>query len=137
MKHHNSRAFTLIEIAVVILIIGILIAGVFAGNRIIAKSRLAAAESLAKSSPIIGIKDTALWLETSLSNSIDNSQTNDGNPITSWYDQSASGAKPSIVAVGTGPTYANTINYVHAVKFSGSSANYLQVLDASFLNNTD
>ncbi len=42
-----------------------------------------------------------------------------------------------MVAVGTGPTYANTINYVHAIKFVGSTANYLQISDASFLNGTD
>lgn len=126
-SHTKSRpfAFSLIELSVIIIIIGIFIVGVFAGTRILAKARLAAAESLAKSSPIIGIKENTLWLETSLSSSIDNSQANDGSPITAWHNQGTSTTKPAIVAVGTGPTYANTINYVHAIKFSGSTANYL------------
>lgn len=42
-----------------------------------------------------------------------------------------------MVKVGNGPTYANTINRIHAVKFAGSSVDYLQINDASFLNNTD
>ncbi len=133
----KSKAFTLIEISVVILIIGILLAGTFIGTRLIAKSRLAAAESLARSSPVPGIKDNMLWLETSLSASIDSSQASDGAAVTSWYDQSSNAAKPLVVAVGTGPTYANTINHVHAIKFVGSTANYLQISDASFLNGTD
>ena len=110
-KHYKSRAFTLIELSVIILIIGIMIAGTFIGTRIIAKSRLAAAESLARSSPVPGIKDNMLWLETSLSASIDSSQASDGAAVTSWYDQSSNAAKPLVVAVGTGPTYANTIRH--------------------------
>jgi hypothetical protein len=39
--------------------------------------------------------------------------------------------------VGTGPVYSNTINNIHAVKFSGSTSNYLQIADASFLNKGD
>ena len=133
----SKKAFTLIEISVVILIIGVMLAGTFIGTRLVAKSRLAAAESLARSSPVPGIKDNMLWLETSLSASIDGSQASDGTAVTSWYDQSSNAAKPLVVAVGTGPTYANTINHVHAIKFNGSTANYLQISDASFLNGTD
>ena len=114
-----------------------MLAGTFIGTRIIAESRLAAAESLARSSPVPGIKDNMLWLETSLSASIDNSQASDGSAVTSWNDQSINSVKPLVVAVGTGPTYANSINYVHAIKFDGSTANYLQISDASFLNGTD
>lgn len=93
---------------------------------------------MARSSPIRSIKDNVLWLETSLGDSIDPTQAEDGSFVTSWHDQNISGGDKAVVSVvGTGPTYANTINYIHALKFSGSSANYLQVTDASFLNNTD
>ncbi len=83
----SKKAFILIEISVVILIIGVMLAGTFIGTRLVAKSRLAAAESLARSSPVPGIKDNMLWLETSLSTSIDSSQATDGTAVTSWYDQ--------------------------------------------------
>ena len=136
-KNRNSQGFSLIEVAVVIVIIGILIAGIALSSNLIAKSRLQMALTLSKSSPIVGITQNVLWLETSLSESIKDTEASDNAPITAWSDQNNSGNRVSVVAVGSGPVYANTINRVHAVKFAGSTANYLQIADASFLNNTD
>lgn len=132
-----KKAFSFIEAAIVILIIGIIIAGILIGQNIVTKSRLVSAEALSRSSPVPGIKGNVLWLETSLRNSIDPTQTEDGATISTWHDQSLNLQKTSVVAVGTGPTYANTINHVHAIKFAGSDANYLEISDASFLNHTD
>jgi prepilin-type N-terminal cleavage/methylation domain-containing protein len=131
------RGFTLIELSAVIAIIGILIAGVMTAPGLVKKSKIAAAQSLTKASPIAGITDNALWLESSAESSFKDTETSTGDAVTTWYDQKNAVNKSSVVAVGTGPTYSNTINYIHAVKFSGSTANYLQVADASFLNNTD
>ncbi len=133
----RHRAFSLVEVSVVLIIIGILIAGVFAGISLVKKFRIQAAQNLTKSSPISGISSNALWLESSLEDSFLDSESNDTSAISTWTDQKVAGDKSSITKVGTGPTYANTINYVHAVKFSGSTANYLKIADASFLNGTD
>ncbi len=135
----RRRAFSLLEISAVILIIGILVAGVMGGNILIAKSRLVAAVTLTSSSPISGIKDSALWLETAVDSSFPENQTTNNNSITTWYDARKSAAnKVTITAAGSGPVYSNTINYIHAVKFdASSSSNHLQIADASFLNNTD
>ena len=130
-------AFTIIELSAVIVIIGILIAGVMGATSLVKKSKIAAAQSLSKSSPIFGIQDNVLWLESSSQSSFKDDESSAGDAVTTWYDQKSSANKSSIVAVGTGPTYSNTINYIHSVKFNGSNANYLQVSDASFLNNTD
>ena len=60
------------------------------------------------------------------------------NSLSTWYDARKGAAnKVEITAAGSGPVYSNTINYIHAVKFEGSSSNHLQIADASFLNNTD
>lgn len=136
-QRKRVKAFSLIEVSVVILIIGIFVAGIAVGNSMITKSRLQMAEALTRSSPIVGIRENVLWLETSLGGSIDDSQMKDGAAISSWSDQNNSGVKVAVTAVGVGPVYANTINRVHAVKFSGSATDYLQISDASFLNNTD
>ena len=133
----NSRAFTLIELSMVIVIIGILIAGVMTATTLVKKSKIAAAQSLTNASPISGIQDNTLWLESGLESSFKDGETSTGDAVTTWYDQKSSVNKSSVVAVGTGPIYSNTINYIHAVKFNGSTANYLQVTDASFLNKSD
>ena len=122
----------------VILIIGILIAGVVLGNNLVKKSRISSAQTLTISSPINGIKESALWLESSLDKSFEESESFDNNPISRWGDNRGGAAnKVSVTAVGGGPVYSNTINYVRAVKFNGSASDYLQINDASFLNNTD
>ena len=133
----KKAAFSLIEISVVILIIGILIAAVATANILIKKSRISTAQALTISSPINGIKDSALWLESGLNTSFQDSESSDKSPINSWYDNRSSANKVLVSAVGTGPVYSNSINSIHAVKFEGSSVNYLKIPDASFLNNTD
>ena len=133
----SPRAFTLVELSVIIIIIGIFIAGIITADALIKKFRLQSAQALTKSSPITGITGNAIWLESSLDTSFLDSESNNSNAISTWNDQSVNVNKFSISQVGSGPVYSNTINYVHAVKFSGSTANYLKIADASFLNNTD
>jgi prepilin-type N-terminal cleavage/methylation domain-containing protein len=140
----KPSAFSLLELSIVILIIGLLIAGVIGSKHIIKKSRISSAHSLTNSAPINSITDNALWLESSYDDraftdeTTDNSNNNieDGDNLTSWVDSSYNQNKPTITAVGNGPTYANTINFVQAVKFNDSEDNYLQINNAEFLNNT-
>ncbi|MBP7710655.1 MAG: prepilin-type N-terminal cleavage/methylation domain-containing protein [Rickettsiales bacterium] len=139
MKKSSStiKAFSLIEVSVVILIVGIFVAGIFVANKMVAKFRITSARALTQSSPISGIKDSALWLESSSEGSFANPQNETGATIASWNDLNPTAQKTTVTAVGTGATYSNSINYIHAVKFSGSALDHLQIADASFLNNTD
>ncbi len=81
-----KRAFSLIELSVVILIIGILIAGVTQSSRMISQIRLNLARSQTQSSPVTSIDGLALWLETTGENSFIAAEAGDGLPITAWYD---------------------------------------------------
>jgi len=140
MKNKIS-AFTLIKLSSAIAVVGILIVGVMTATNLVKKSKIAAAQSLTKASPIAEINDNALWLESSSESSFKDNESSTGDAVTTWYDQKNSGNKSSIEVVGTpektGPTHSNTINYIRAIKFGGSTDNYLQIKDASFLNNTD
>jgi prepilin-type N-terminal cleavage/methylation domain-containing protein len=131
---NKPSAFTLIELSAVVAIIGILIAGVMTANGLVKKSKIAAAQSLTKASPINGIQNNDLWLESSQESSFKDNESSSGDVVTTWYDQKNATNKSLITVVGTGPIYSNTINYIHAVKFNGSNANYLKLEDASFLN---
>ena len=63
------KAFSLIEISIVVLIVGILIAGVSKAIDIVIDSKLNSARSITKGSQIIRIPNVVLWLETSTSES--------------------------------------------------------------------
>ena len=64
VSHKNlKKAFSLIELSVVVLIIGILIAGITSGSRLVRNSKLASAAQFTKSSDINSIADLVLWLE--------------------------------------------------------------------------
>jgi len=84
----NKKAFSLIELSIVILIIGILIAGVVQGRTIINKSRLSNAQTLTKTSPVNDIPNLMMWLETSLPSSFIKSEARDANKISTWHDNS-------------------------------------------------
>jgi len=145
-KSQRKKAFSLIEISVVLLLIGAIVAGITVSAKyLIKKARVSTARSLTISSVINGIPDNVLWLETSiietsLSNTTetDGSKLGSGDAITAWSNHSNQNQDPiTISAVGDGATLSNSINYIPAVQFSGSDSNYLRIADADFLNNTD
>ncbi len=113
----KNKAFSLIELSIVVLIIGILISGVTQGSRLIKASKLQTAKTLTLSSDVNSIKDLAMWLETSLDNSvtIDSSST-----VTRWNDinpQSMSKINAYNTIPG-GPVYVeNVINGLPVIQF--------------------
>jgi len=75
----KKTAFSLIELSVVVLIIGILIAGITAGSRLVRNSKLASAAQFTKSSDINSIPDLVLWLEPTQENSFATTSANSNN----------------------------------------------------------
>jgi len=69
IKILSKRAFSLIELSIVVLIIGILISGITAGSRLVRDSKLKSAAQLTKASDVNSISDLVLWLEPTLENS--------------------------------------------------------------------
>ena len=121
VKLHS--AFSLIELSIVILIIGILVAGVTQSSRLIAQFRLSAARAQTKSSPVNSIKDLAIWLETTSEESFDDAETQDGTRITNWYDLNIQiSQKANAYSASAGPRYkANCMNGLPCLQFNGSS----------------
>ncbi|MBU6339096.1 MAG: prepilin-type N-terminal cleavage/methylation domain-containing protein [Rickettsiales bacterium] len=81
MKNKN-RAFSLIELSIVILIIGILIAGVTQGSRLVNASKLQTAQTLTQSSPVAGISGLLAWYETSAETSFSSAAGGGGTTTT-------------------------------------------------------
>ena len=83
-KIKNHKAFSLVEISMVILVIGILIAGVSRGIDLYDDYRLASARNLTKNSLVNRIPDLEMWLETTGENSLatgTTSFTDKANPV--------------------------------------------------------
>ena len=147
MKNFHKTAFSLIEISVVILIIGILIAGVSQGIDLYQDMRLASARSLTQNSRVNRIKDLALWLESTQEISFLKNEAKDGVAVTKWNDINlASIDRATTSFSGTAPIYRqNSINALPAIQFSGNgcfiinhvatSNNNLKTMFAVFLEN--
>ena len=122
MKTNSKvRAFSLIELSIVILIIGILIAGVTQGSRILSQAKLNNARTLTKSSPVSSIKNLALWVESTSEESFSDDNTEDGQEILTWYDLNPqTSAKNDFTGTtGTAPLYkTNIINGLPAAYFA-------------------
>lgn len=85
-RSKTLKAFSLIELSVVILVIGIIIAGIAQGTVLIKRTQLKTAQSLTESSPVTAISNLMLWYETSLEKSFLKSEAEDGSEINTWFD---------------------------------------------------
>lgn len=141
----KKQAYSLIELSIVIVIIGILIAGILQGSGLVNKSRIAAAISLTKSSPVITTPNLTLWLETSLSYNEDtitstthNTKPEDGDFISAWKDINPQLKKKKILSQttvdGRRPNYLEKgINGIPSLEFDTDSGNqdYLTLTQGS------
>jgi len=84
MKNLHKKAFSLIEISVVILIIGMLIAGISQGIDLYQDSRLATARSLTLNSRVNRIEDLTMWLEATSEKSFENPNPQNEERIGLW-----------------------------------------------------
>ena len=140
MTNKNSKklGFSLIELSIVILIIGILVAGVTQGSRLVGRSRLTSAKSLTQSSPVTGIKDLSTWFETTLDKSFKPAEAVDGTTISTWYDIQDVSNKITATSAGSAVVYEdNSINGLPTVRFASGGTGYFTLSDnGAFMNNT-
>jgi prepilin-type N-terminal cleavage/methylation domain-containing protein len=150
MKNNFKKAFSLIEISIVILVIGILIAGISKGVDLVYDMRLATARALTDKAPMFGMENLELWLETTSENSLATGTTtftNVKNPpdkkeIGRWNDLNPTLINPNNKnhavqgTLGYQPLYIQDgINRLPALLFDGS--NDFLSYNGNFLVNSD
>ena len=144
IKKINKKAFTIIELSIVILVISVMVVGVVTGKSLITKSRLANAKSLTRQSVINDMGDDLIaWYETSLEGSFKPSETKtDGSSITLWKDSNKNAVNKND-AIATIPLdianqpklYQNVFyNSIPGLRFSG--AQYLNFNGTKFAKNS-
>jgi prepilin-type N-terminal cleavage/methylation domain-containing protein len=126
---HKKLAFSLIEISVVILIIGMLIAGISQGIDLYQDAKLSTARTLTKNSRVNRIPDLELWLETTLDESFIPSEKIHNSNISTWLDiNNQSNFKKSVSQSTTAqkPKYILQAfdNSLPAVQLDGSNDNF-------------
>lgn len=135
----KNKAFSLVELSVVILIIGILIAGVTQSGRLIRQIKLSTARSLTSSSDVASIRDVTAWFEATtegvFTDIFGNTDIDDKSKIRAWRDvnpQKAISNKPIMKnGVATDGSVNNSepkyiisgINGLPSVYFDGGSNN--------------
>lgn len=111
MKNKTKSAFSLIELSIVIIIIGVLIVGITKASNTIAKFRIETAKSLTMNSPVQSIKGLVLWFdvlgESALTNAANSHNIEDGDYIKNWTESN--------------PLFAESLN------FTTSSSDYYPV----------
>lgn len=138
IKKINKKAFTIIEISIVILIVSAMIIGIATGSSLIAKSRLANAKSLTRQSVVNDMgEDIIAWYETSLEGSFNPSEIkNDGSTISKWKDSNKNAVNKNDATAVTSPTLVQNVFYnsIPGVRFTGSQ--YLTFNGSKFAKNS-
>jgi len=127
MKKEPRLGFSLLELSISLLVIGLLMTAVVKGSDLISQARLTAARELTINSPILKIDGLVLWFETTMPQSFDASETYNGSQISTWYDISGYiPNSPNNATAGNSPTYASSaVNNLPALNFNGSN-DYLE-----------
>ena len=143
MKFVKRKAFSLLEISIVIMIIGILIAGIAQAIEMFSEASLKSARNLSKLSRVSRIEDLTLWLDATASEAFDK-EKDDTSKVSIWKDTNA-GASSIISSSSSSaslyPSYASSaINKLPAVSFKKTSSlvgNCVTVPNGSFINSSE
>lgn len=130
-----KRAFSLIELSIVILIIGILVTGVTQSSRLITQYKLSTARSQTQSSVVPAIEGLTLWLETTSEASFLESEAVNSSLVSQWNDinpQQSTKFKVTQSTTGSKPTYTtNGLNGLPVLTFAASKVLSQNVLGAN------
>lgn len=133
----NIKAFSLVELAIVMLIIAIALAGITQASRLIQQFRLRNAQNQTSNSPVPSIPGLIAWWETTSEDSFDELEQEDGTKISNWYN-----INPTILSSydleqntdDNKPTYQEkSINFLPALQFDGANT-VMETAFASELN---
>ena len=133
----NRKGFSLIEISVVILIIGVLIAGISQASDMIDEAALKGARTASRGSRIPRVKDLVLWVDAvsdggSLTSV--NKQAVDGDTVTQLKDFNPN-SNAKLTLSGSSTFSSNKISGLPGITLSGASPNNFK-LTTRFDNST-
>ena len=129
IKRAPSKAFSFLEISVVIMIIGLLISAILTGSEVTASAKLVHARSLTQNSPVASISGLTLWLDTTSEKSFSKLESKEGAAISRWNDINPEASVSNYLSNSSGttsehPIYKETcINGLPCLYFNGTTNN--------------
>ncbi len=105
LNKNHKQAFSLVEISIVILIIGLLIAGISKASDMIFDAELKSGRSLTKGAKVGRMANLALWLETTSAESILDNERFKDTTVTLWRDINPQSTSKFIFKKGGDPKY--------------------------------
>ncbi|MBM3590008.1 MAG: LamG domain-containing protein [Alphaproteobacteria bacterium] len=122
-----NAGFSLVELSIVLIVIGVLIVGVSQGYNLVRSAQISNARGITAKSPVGQTEGLIAWYESSLLDSFTKTQIYDGAQITEWKDISSysylSGFNKPTTTTTANLTFAQSaINKIPGLKFVGTSA---------------
>ena len=87
IKITPRKAYSMIEVSLIILIMGILFAGAYQGFNVYNQTHLASARTLSQNSIVGRLQNMAFWYEATFENSFQNGEGYNGKIISVWLDR--------------------------------------------------
>lgn len=106
-KRPSNKAFSLLELSLVILIIGVLISAFIGAADLASDAKLRQAKTLTQNSPVVGISKLALWLDATSDQSFLTSEVVDGAVVTRWNNLNPESLGASYLVNTAAPTTDN------------------------------
>ena len=120
----TSKAFAVIELSIIMMVVGILLLNESSDNKLIRNIRILSAQNVTRSSPINSMRGLVAWFETSLESSFQINERLDENNISIWVDNNPYlSFKKNLLQLqkpNSKPKYDETgINGIPALRFDG------------------
>jgi len=120
----TSKAFAVIELSIIMMVVGILLLNESSDNKLIRNIRILSAQNVTRSSPINSMRGLVAWFETSLESSFLINERLNNNNISIWVDNNPySSFKKNLLQLqksNSKPKFdENGINGIPALKFDG------------------
>lgn len=126
----NKQAFSIVELSIVVLILGIMLAGIINYNNFVLKASLVSARKITKSSTIIKIENLALWLDATAQNSFKSDNLTNTSFLTDISDKQTIGWWQDVNLQKVYPARLNftASNLANRPKYYVSAINHLPAL---------
>ena len=126
----NKQAFSIVELSIVVLILGVMLAGIINYNNFVLKASLVSARKITKSSAIIKIENLALWLDATAQNSFKSDNLTNTSFLTDISDKQTIGWWQDVNLQKVYPARLNFTanNLVNRPKYWVSAINNLPAL---------